>query len=217
MNDLGFTYNHYKNTIQLALDKNYTFLRCEQYNKITEYDKVVILRHDIDFSLKGALKLAKIENELGVTSSYFIRLHSRHYNPLEYNSYKIIKKIQNLGHEIGLHQEPAFAFNMSEYPNEYVQQEINSFNSIFQTKIKGVSTHEPTRTKIQITPENISEFNIEYESYFPVFTQNMKYISDSGARWREGDMFEWLEKNTPKLYVLTHPVWWYDKTTLENY
>ena len=159
MNDLGFTYNHYKNTIQLALDKNYTFLRCEQYNKITEYDKVVILRHDIDFSLKCALKLAKIENELGVTSSYFIRLHSRHYNPLEYNSYKIIKKIQNLGHEIGLHQEPAFAFNMSEYPNEYVQQEINSFNSIFQTKIKGVSTHEPTRTKIQITPETISEFN----------------------------------------------------------
>ena len=45
----------------------------------------------------------------------------------------------------------------------------------------------------------------------------MKYISDSGARWREGDMFEWLQKNTPKLYVLTHPVWWYDKTTLENY
>ena len=213
----NFTFTHYKNTLKLALAKNYKFLRCEQHNLITQHSKVVVLRHDIDFSLEGALKLAKIENQLGITSTYFIRLHSKHYNPLEYNSYKIVKKIQNLGHEIGLHQEPAFASIISSTPNKYAQQEIESFNLIFQTKIKGISTHEPTRTNIQITPQNISEFDIEYEAYFPIFTQNMKYISDSGARWREGDMFEWLQKDVLKLYVLIHPVWWYNKTTLENY
>ena len=29
----------------------------------------------------------------------------------------------------------------------------------------------------QITPENMKEFNLEYESYFPIFTEHMKYNS----------------------------------------
>jgi len=212
----NFTFNHYKDTLHLALSKKYKFLKCEQYNLIKEYDKVIIMRHDIDFSLDNALKFAQIENELGIFSTYFIRLHSKYYNSLEYNSYNIIKSIQDLGHEIGLHQEPDFSL-LSPNPNKYLKQEIKAFNLLFQTQIKGISTHEPLRTGIQVTPLNISEFNLEYESYFPMFTQQMKYISDSGARWREGDMFEWIKKDKDKLYILTHPFWWYNNTPLENY
>jgi|TARA_B100001094_G_scaffold274093_1_gene280857 hypothetical protein len=212
----NFTFKHYKDTLQLALNKKYKFLKCEQYNLIKKHEKVIILRHDIDFSLENALKFANIENKLGIPSTYFIRLHSKYYNPLEYNSYNIIKSIQDLGHEIGFHQEPDFS-SLFPNPNEYLKQEIKSFNLLFQTQIKGVSTHEPARRGIQITPQNISEFNLEYESYFPIFTQQMKYISDSGARWREGCMSEWINQEKSKLYINTHPFWWFENSPLENY
>ena len=212
----NFTFKHYKDTLQFSLNKKYKFLKCEQYNLIEKYEKVIILRHDIDFSLDNALKFANIENKLGISSTYFIRLHSKYYNPLEYNSYNIIKAIQGLGHEIGFHQEPDFS-SLFPNPNEYLKQEIKSFNLLFQTHIKGVSTHEPDRRGIQITPQNISEFDLEYESYFPIFTQQMKYISDSGARWREGCMSEWINQEKSKLYINTHPFWWFENSPLENY
>ena len=81
----------------------------------------------------------------------------------------------------------------------------------------GVSTHEPTRTGFQITNDNLKYFNLSYEAYCPSLTDNAKYISDSGCRWREGDMLNWINKGEDKLYVLTHPVWWYETTPLENY
>lgn len=213
----NFTYTHYKNTLKVAQIKDYKFLRCDQYSLIPSCKKLIILRHDIDFSLENALKFAKIEAELGIQATYFIRLHSKYYNPLEYKNYNIIQNIRSLGHEIALHQEPDFSNINHSSPNEYTKDEIQAFNLLFQTNIKGVSTHEPARRGIQITPENVEEFNLEYESYFPIFTEHMKYISDSGARWREGCMSIWIGKNEPKLYILTHPFWWYEETPLENY
>lgn len=213
----NFTFLHYKNTLKLALDKEYNFLKCEQYDSISKFNKLIILRHDIDFSLENALKFAQIENNLGITATYFIRLHSKYYNPLEIKNYNIIQNLKKLGHEISLHQEPDFSYLNSSDPNQYVKDQIQAFNLLFQTQIKGISTHEPARRGIQITSENIKEFGLEYESYFPCFTQQMKYISDSGARWREGCMSEWIKKGEPKLNINTHPFWWFEKTPLENY
>lgn len=215
MSDFSFT--HYKKTLQKAISKGYNFLKCEEYSFIPNYKNLIILRHDIDFSLENALTFAYIENDLNIKSTYFIRLHSKYYNPLELKNYNIIKLIKSLGHEISFHQEPDFAYLNHSDPDKYVLDQIQSFNLLFQTNIKGISTHEPARRGIQITPKNIKKFGLEYESYFPCFTKQMKYISDSGARWREGCMSEWIKKEEPKLYINTHPFWWFKNTPLENY
>ena len=213
----NFTYKYYKSTLKNALNKGYNFIKCNQYHLIKNYDKLIILRHDVDLNIDNALILAKIESELGIYSSYFIRLHSKFYNPLELKNYQIIKNIENLGHEISLHIEPMFASSVTENPIDYIKNEISIFNQLFQTQIKGVTNHEPTRTNSYLTPQNVLQFNLEYEGHSEFFTQNTQYISDSGGRWREGDLLYWVDKNTPKLYVNTHPVWWYNLTSLENY
>ena len=82
----NFTFNHYKDTLHLALSKKYKFLKCEQYNLIKEYDKVIIMRHDIDFSLDNALKFAQIENELGIFSTYFNSTQTLDFDGYEYPS-----------------------------------------------------------------------------------------------------------------------------------
>jgi len=213
-----FTYDYYKRTLQAALEKKYKFLMCKEHELIQKHEKIIILRHDVDYSLDNALKMATIESDLGISASYFIRMHSTHYNPLDYKNYKIIKKIASLGHEIGFHQEPDFSMIFFENSrNEYVKNQIQCFMNLFDIEICGVSTHEPARTGFQITNDNLNYFNLSYEAYCPSLTDNAKYISDSGCRWREGDMLNWINKGEDKLYVLTHPVWWYETTPLENY
>lgn len=213
---MEFTYDYYAECLQLGQKAGYHYLPCKHFQWVKNYDKTIVLRHDIDFSVENALKMARIEFELGIPATYFVRLHAKQYNPLEYKTFRLIKAIEDLGHEIALHHEPDFAYNFHD-PIEYTKREIESFNLLFDTRIEGISTHEPARRGIMVNEENIKQFPIKYESYFPVFTKDMKYISDSGCRWREGDMKVWLEKGQEKLYVNTHPFWWFENTPLENY
>ena len=93
-------------------------------------------------------------------------------------------------------------------------------NNIFLIKICFyyiVSTHTKVLFICLIYSFLINDFSLKYESYFPEFTEDMKYISDSGARWREGCMCNWIKNNEKKLYINTHPFWWYKDTPLENY
>lgn len=58
----------------------------------------IVLRHDVDRSLKNALAMAKLEQEYGISSTYYFRY------PNTFNS-KVIEQIYSLGHEIGYHYE----------------------------------------------------------------------------------------------------------------
>jgi hypothetical protein len=44
----------------------------------------------------------------------------------------------------------------------------------------------------------------------------MKYLSESGGRWRESCFHNWINQ-VDRLQVLVHPFWWYDKVPQENY
>lgn len=62
-------------------------------------EKVVILRHDVDLRAKNSLITAQIEHDLGIVGSYYFRIVKDSNNP------NIIRKIAELGHEIGYHYE----------------------------------------------------------------------------------------------------------------
>lgn len=69
-----------------------------------DYPKICVLGHDLDnslFSMDWALEVAELECSMGIHSSFFV-LHSKWY----YHQQDFIakcKKIQDMGHEIGLH------------------------------------------------------------------------------------------------------------------
>jgi hypothetical protein len=83
--------------------------------------------------------------------------------------------------------------------------------------IKSVCPHEPSRTKqFRLPPTLVERFGL-IEAYGDSFTKEMKYISDSSCRWREGCMHEFFERGVPRLCILTHGFWWYPSSPLENY
>jgi hypothetical protein len=63
----------------------------------------VFLRHDVDISLRRTVKMANIQKELGIQSTYFFRLHAEKYTFEE--ARPIITQLVEDGFRIGLHYE----------------------------------------------------------------------------------------------------------------
>ncbi|TAH69106.1 MAG: hypothetical protein EWM47_07495 [Anaerolineaceae bacterium] len=88
----------------------------------------VVLRHDVDRSLKYALAMAKLEHEYGIESTYYFRY------PNTFNS-KVIEQIYDLGHEIGYHYEVLDkARGDSRKAIAIFQKELEVFRKFFPVK-----------------------------------------------------------------------------------
>ena len=100
----NFSYEQYVNIISIIKGK----LPIVDFNDVleTNLDKFCVLRHDIEFSVDRALKLAKVEHSLGVVSTYTVQLRNNTYNALSEKNIEAVKEIRNLGHSVGLHQNP---------------------------------------------------------------------------------------------------------------
>ena len=72
-----FTLGGYRNLIETFRSNGYAFV---DFHNVDPAKSHVILRHDIDFSIKKAVTLAALEAELGVTSTWFVLLRSDMYN-----------------------------------------------------------------------------------------------------------------------------------------
>lgn len=201
---MEFTYGAYQNLVELILNCGYEV--CDYFN-IKNKKKAVILRHDIDQSIEDALKFAKIENDLGVSSTYFVLLTSDFYNVCSKKSYELINKIYSLGHDIGLHFDETVYDNLND--EEYigcVLKEVNLLSEIVGLPIESVSMHRPSVKTLQSDYKMPNIIN----SYSKIFFNNYKYLSDSRRHWREpvNEIINSEEYN--KLHILTHPFWYND-------
>ena len=215
MNNCNFKFQHYEETLKSALQKGYSFFKFSDYDEGIKQSKVIFLRHDVDISLTNALVFAQIEHGLNIQATYFLRVHGN-YNLFNIKNHTIIKKILEMGHEIGLHFEGDFAKLVGENVLTSFQRTKKILEISINQKINGYSIHEPSRLGL-MNELDLNELGIKYHAYQDKFIEDLKYISDSSARWREGCMCSFIEKEVPKLCILTHPFWWFEESSLENY
>ena len=130
--------NSYKILIDFFKIKNYTFsLFSEPYS----LKNLIYLRHDVDILIEDAVKLAELEYELGVKSTYFFLVNTNIYNLNSYKNRFLLKKIISLGHAIGLHyhqNENEKKINESE-----VKFQISTLERIIEKEIFIISFHKP--------------------------------------------------------------------------
>ncbi len=99
-----FTLKAYAELIDCIRSNHYAI---SNYREYTNYEKAVIIKHDVDQSLKKAAEFAEFEAGLGIQTVYHILLCSDFYNPYSKKNMEYIKRIQSAGHEIGLHFDEA--------------------------------------------------------------------------------------------------------------
>lgn len=214
--ECDFTHNHFKECINLGKKLGFSFYSMHYYLKENPKDNFIVMRHDIDLSLKHALRLAEIENSLDIKSTYFIRTEGI-FNPFDKQNLEILKKILKFGHEIGFHYE--FKEGSLDYFKKYFLKNKKNFETLLGKNIYGAALHNSKKlnnsnsiNKLNIVEDFLKELDLEYDAYSDTFLKKMRYISDSSYRWRDGCMCSHMKKET-KLCILTHPIWWSSTTT----
>lgn len=212
---MNFTYYDYAGLIELLKEKGYTF--CD-YHDYKEIPRCVILRHDIDQSPAAALKMAEIEAEHGVKSTYFLLLRTDFYNPASKTVQEQVRRIRALGHEIGLHfDEMAYEEDLGTI-DEKIQREAEILSAICGDSIRCVSMHRPSKRTLEANIEIPGIVN----SYGKTFFRDFKYLSDSRRNWREPVLNIVRSGEYDRLHILTHAFWYHEDNidmvkTIENY
>lgn len=169
--------------------------------------KLTILRHDIDTSIEKAVCLAELEHELGVRSTYFVLLTSDFYNVASKRSMDGLHRIQEAGHDIGLHFDEMAYPESAGKPDQvkaHIIHETEIFGSLLGTPVRTISYHRPSKEILDAELEIPGLIN----SYGKVFFRGYKYLSDSRRRWREPvlDIIRSMEYD--RLHILTHAFWY---------
>lgn len=161
--------------------------------------KNVELRHDVDISLISAYNMAKIENEMGVKSIYYIRFDCDYYNPFSSGSEQMINEIHLMGHEIGLHIDSKQIESKRDLQN-YIS------HCTFMCHFSKFTFHVNTEITKQFTDKFYS--HIENKSLVD------KYISDSRGEFDQTKL-DWIKDNDD-FTLLIHPEWWMHSGTKEE-
>jgi hypothetical protein len=200
-----FTERGFRNLLRKLQQKDYRFVRLDDRPDVPH----VIWRHDVDFSMQRAARIAEIEREEGAIATYFINPRSDFYSILERETLKLVHAITNGGHDIGLHFD-ARAYGTEVWDTEKLEEALRRerglLEVILDTPVRTVSWHNPDIS-------NLLDFgDIEIgglvNAYSEELRKNYVYCSDSNGYWRFKPMGEVIAAGHPRLYLLTHPGWW---------
>lgn len=199
---MEFTYKAYRYLVNLTINNGY---KISDYDSVDKYNKSIIFRHDVDFCPRKALKIAKIEHEIGIRSTFFVFVSTGFYNIFSIESNEIFEKILNMGHQIGLHyDEQKYLTTSIDQIKEHIYSEAEILSRALSTQIKVVSMHRPSK----LTLESSIELDGLINSYGKKYFGEIKYVSDSRMNWRENPIELIKNHEYNKIQILTHPFWY---------
>jgi len=224
-----FTISKYSKLCETIAD-NYPTITMSEYVSKRHPAEFILMRHDSDRYPENALKTAFIEMELGIKATYYFRMNNGVFQP------DIIKKIHEMGHEIGYHYETlSDAKGNYEKAIKLFEQNLKKFQNICD--IKTISMHGRSLSKYDNrdlwTVYDYNDFGLIGEAYLSA-GKELNYFSDTGRSWSSknsvrdfipgapkqnnadttDDLIELIKsKKLDNLYLLTHPERW----SLNNY
>jgi len=96
---LDFSLEQYNNLLRALSDQGFSYREINTYLGHINTNFSVILRQDVDKKTENSLEIARTQNSLGIKSIFYFRVVSQSWDE------EVIRKIVELGHEIGYHYE----------------------------------------------------------------------------------------------------------------
>lgn len=198
------------------------------FSEITsDTKKYCVIRHDVEFSVDRALKLAEVENSIGVNSTYCFQMRNNNYNILSEKNIGIVQKIRSMGHHIASHFHTD-AFNRN--PNrrslkECIELECNILSDFLEIPISRFCIHRPKKQFLATYIEVNNLMNLYGKLFFTFVDENdktipeIRYLSDSNHQWKYGNPFELDFSKINKVQLNCHPFSWTDfgHNNLDNF
>lgn len=219
-----FTYEKYSVLCNELISCGYSILTVREYLSSRPAKDYAILRHDVDSKPHRALRLAQLEQSMGISSTYYFRHTREVFQP------QIIREVVDLGHEIGYHYE-VLSKEKGDYPRAIAlfKEELADFKKI--TGISTICMHGSPLSNYDNrhlwSVYNFRDYGILGEAYLSM-DADMYYCSDTGWRWdKKFKVRDHLQSNreftarttneiisaiqerrVPSLYLLVHPGNW---------
>ena len=181
-----FTFAVYKNLLKKLLSKGYLIESFESFVSSPEQKgKRIVLRHDVDRHSRNAIKMAEIEYNLGIKSTYYFRIAPKVFVN------EVVSKIVELGHEIGYHYEDM----------DLAKGDIDKAYQLFEIHLNHVREFYPVKT-ICMHGSPMSKWDnrsiwekYEYkkldiiaEPYLDVDYNKVLYLTDTGRKWNNANV-----------------------------
>ena len=199
----SFTLDEYRFILDEILKKEFAF---PYFGHEPDNKPFVILRHDVDFSLSAAVKLARIEKEFQIKGTYLIQLGSAFYNPLIPRNLEWLNEIKEYDHEIGLHHD-ATIYPVRETVEEIctnLNREKTLLETVLSISIRIISFHNPLENVRNL---DLSKFGL-VNTYAPkYYNSEICYVADSDMNWRDGYILDRINERD-KIQWLVHPAHW---------
>lgn len=152
----------------------------EEYLKKEKKHNQIIIRHDVDRNINNAVKMAILESKYNIRSTYYFRYNKNVFIESQ------IKRIYDLGHEIGYHYETLSKVNGDmEKAITRFENELSFFLKICE--IKTICMHGSPMSKYDNKniwhKYNFGKYNIIGEPYISLINKDIYYFTDTGGSW----------------------------------
>lgn len=161
----------------------------------------VIMRHDIDVDIYAAMRVAEIESEFDIRSTFFFLTGCEMYNLASPAGRQALRSLVENGFEVGLHFDPLLYPEASgQGLSTAVEREAAWIADISGQAVRSISLHNPSVHK------QFPRFDGFINAYDPAFFDPDFYMSDSCMGFRGKDPFKFVELVRERsLQILLHP------------
>lgn len=174
-----FTLHTLRLLLSALKDQRYTFQSFADFLK-DPAPHAIILRHDVDARKLNSLHVAELEAEMGIRGTYNFRIVPQSFDQ------EVIKRIADLGHEIGYHYED-FSTAKGDYNQAIKSFEQNLAKLRHIVPVETICMHGSPLSKYDNRKlwekYNYRRFGILGEPYFDLDFTKVLYLTDTGRRW----------------------------------
>ncbi|MCB2219459.1 MAG: hypothetical protein KQI35_03615 [Bacteroidetes bacterium] len=187
---MDFTLKKYKSLLLHLKAAGYDFQTFNEFLENPSY-KVVMLRHDVEAKYPHALDFANIQNQLKIKGTYYFRFLRNHYDS------RIIKKIADLGHEIGYHYDD-LSFYHGDFDQAILRFEKNLETLRAISNVKTICMEGAPMSKYDNRDLwkkfRLQDYGIVGEPYLNIDFNKVYYLTDTGRNW--GQQYSVRDKAT---------------------
>ena len=183
---MDFTFHAYRTYLEAIKARYDLILRFDEFLAIEKKpDSFALIRHDVDRRPVKALDMARLENEMGIRSTYYFRDKPRVFDP------SILRAVRRLGHEIGYHYETLSDANGNRSTAleqfEYHLKRLRKHCRIDTISMHGRPLSPYNNLDLWRSLKKRSQlkkvYGISGEIYLDIDYREIAYLSDTGRNW----------------------------------